>query len=48
MPDLLRKVLDQREAILEMAKAFRYASNFLYLGRGYNFPVALEGALNRT
>merc|ERR1712159_61978 len=45
VPDLLRKVLDQREAILQMAKAFRYASNFLYLGRGYNFPVALEGAL---
>ena len=28
-----------------MAKVFRYASNFLYLGRGVNFPVALEGAL---
>ena len=28
-----------------MAHTYRYASNFLYLGRGYNFPVALEGAL---
>jgi glutamine---fructose-6-phosphate transaminase (isomerizing) len=28
-----------------MARVYRYASNFLYLGRGYNFPVALEGAL---
>ena len=28
-----------------MAKTFRYANNFLYLGRGFNFPVALEGAL---
>jgi glucosamine--fructose-6-phosphate aminotransferase (isomerizing) len=28
-----------------MAQVYRYASNFLYLGRGYNFPVALEGAL---
>ena len=27
------------------ARAYRYASNFLYLGRGFNFPVALEGAL---
>merc|ERR1712087_884672 len=27
------------------ARVFRYASNFLYLGRGFNFPVALEGAL---
>ena len=31
---------------IEMAsRVFRYANNFLYLGRGYNFPVALEGAL---
>ena len=28
-----------------MARVYRYAHNFLYLGRGYNFPVALEGAL---
>ena len=31
--------------VLEMAKVFKYASNFLYLGRGYHYPVALEGAL---
>lgn len=31
--------------IMKAAKVFRYASNFLYLGRGFNFPVALEGAL---
>ena len=31
--------------VLNMSRVFRYASNFLYLGRGYNFPVALEGAL---
>merc|ERR1711967_114647 len=30
---------------MQMARTYRYASNFLYLGRGYNFPVALEGAL---
>jgi glucosamine--fructose-6-phosphate aminotransferase (isomerizing) len=33
------------DEIREMANVYRYASNFLYLGRGYNFPVALEGAL---
>ena len=37
------------EAVMEpvkmAARVFRYANNFLYLGRGYNFPVALEGAL---
>lgn len=31
--------------VFEMAKVFKYASNFLYLGRGYHYPVALEGAL---
>ena len=31
--------------VKEIASAYRYAHNFLYLGRGYNFPVALEGAL---
>ncbi len=47
LPDKLRAVLakDNAAAIKEMAKVYRYASNFLYLGRGYNFPVALEGAL---
>ena len=33
------------ETIRFASKVFRYATNFLYLGRGYNFPVALEGAL---
>ena len=33
------------DEIREIANVYRYASNFLYLGRGYNFPVALEGAL---
>ena len=45
LPALLRKVIDQREQVLQMARVFKYASNFLYLGRGYHFPVALEGAL---
>jgi len=45
LPDLVRKVLEHKELILQSARAYRYASNFLYLGRGFNFPVALEGAL---
>ena len=45
LPALVRRVLDQKELILQSAGAYRYASNFLYLGRGFNFPVALEGAL---
>ena len=45
IPDRVREELERDEEIAEMAKTYRYASNFLYLGRGYNFPVALEGAL---
>ena len=46
LPEKMRRVLDStRGPAIEMARTFRYASNFLYLGRGYNFPVALEGAL---
>merc|ERR1712070_724311 len=45
LPELLRTVLAQREEIKKMSNAFRYAQNFLYLGRGLQFPVALEGAL---
>jgi len=45
LPDKVRKVLEEKEKVLNMSRVFRYASNFLYLGRGYNFPVALEGAL---
>jgi len=46
VPDQVRHVLEECNGALEsMAHVYRYASNFLYLGRGYNFPVALEGAL---
>jgi glutamine---fructose-6-phosphate transaminase (isomerizing) len=45
IPDQLRSVLDQDDVIREIARDYRLASNFLYLGRGCNFPVALEGAL---
>jgi len=46
VPGQVRKVLETTNDDLQsMAHVYRYASNFLYLGRGYNFPVALEGAL---
>ena len=38
-------MLEQAPKIEELAKTYRFATSFLYLGRGYNFPVALEGAL---
>ncbi len=45
IPEKVRQVLERADEIERMAQIYRYASNFLYLGRGYNFPVALEGAL---
>lgn len=45
MPNLIQKVLDDGNEVISIAKHFKNAENFLYLGRGYQFPVALEGAL---
>ena len=46
VPDQVRGMLERAdEDLCSMAQVYRYASNFLYMGRGYNFPVALEGAL---
>lgn len=45
IPEKIAKVLELNDQILEISKKFKDATNFLYLGRGYNFPVALEGAL---
>lgn len=45
IPEKLKKILDNAEDIKSIAKKYCRSSNFLYLGRGYNFPVALEGAL---
>lgn len=45
IPEKMKRLLDQNQSIAEFAKTFTYAQNFIYLGRGYNFPVALEGAL---
>lgn len=45
IPYKIAAALKNDEQIRSIAKTFKNASNFLYLGRGYNFPVALEGAL---
>jgi glucosamine--fructose-6-phosphate aminotransferase (isomerizing) len=45
IPAKIKSILNQNDAIAQFAKTFTYAQNFIYLGRGYNYPVALEGAL---
>ncbi|MFN1834696.1 glutamine--fructose-6-phosphate transaminase (isomerizing) [Balneola sp. MJW-20] len=45
IPQKIQEILDQSDKIKNIADLFTYAPNFLYLGRSYSFPVALEGAL---
>ena len=45
LPAKIQQILDRAPEIEALAEEFRGASNFLYLGRGFNFPTALEGAL---
>lgn len=45
LPEKMRTVLELNNRIAELSRIFTYAHNFLYLGRGYSYPVALEGAL---
>lgn len=45
LPEKVRSVLSSSGNVEEIAQEFKGANNFLYLGRGFNFPVALEGAL---
>ncbi|HET7499091.1 MAG TPA: glutamine--fructose-6-phosphate transaminase (isomerizing) [Candidatus Eisenbacteria bacterium] len=45
IPDKMERILANADAIRSIAKAYAHHNNFLYLGRGVNFPVALEGAL---
>ena len=45
IPEKVKAVLETHESIKEVAKHYADARDFLFLGRGYNFPVALEGAL---
>jgi glucosamine--fructose-6-phosphate aminotransferase (isomerizing) len=44
-PELLERVLGQEDRIQEVAKLFSHARDFLYIARGINYPIALEGAL---
>ena len=45
IPAKIQEVLKTNEKVADLARTFTYAHNFLYLGRGYSYPVALEGAL---
>ena len=45
IPELMKKVLEQKETIEAIAEKYQRFNNFLYLGRKYNMPVAYEGAL---
>ena len=45
VPDMIREVLKTNDKVADLARTFTYAHNFLYLGRGFSYPVAMEGAL---
>ena len=45
IPEKMKEVLKLNDTLAELSKTFTYAHNFIYLGRGYSYPVALEGAL---
>lgn len=45
IPEKIEAILEQNDMIEDLSKAFTYAHNFIYMGRGYSYPVAMEGAL---
>jgi glucosamine--fructose-6-phosphate aminotransferase (isomerizing) len=45
IPDKIESILALNDQIEDLSKIFTYAQNFIYLGRGYGYPVAIEGAL---
>lgn len=45
LPERMKETLKCNEQVKDLSKMFTYANNFIYLGRGYNYPAALEGAL---
>lgn len=45
LPHHIERILEQSEEVKEIAHVFADVKNFIYLGRGYNYPIALEGAL---
>ncbi|HKK38260.1 MAG TPA: glutamine--fructose-6-phosphate transaminase (isomerizing), partial [Cryomorphaceae bacterium] len=45
IPNKIEKILESNDLVKEISRIYQHVPNALYLGRGYNFPVALEGAL---
>jgi glucosamine--fructose-6-phosphate aminotransferase (isomerizing) len=45
VPDAVQEVLNRRQALVPLARKYARAEDFLFMGRGINYPVALEGAL---
>ena len=45
IPNVIKEVLKTNDKVADLARTFTYAHNFLYLGRGFSYPVAMEGAL---
>lgn len=45
LPDVIEETLQTNDVVRSIAEKYQHANNFLYLGRHYNFPTALEGAL---
>jgi glucosamine--fructose-6-phosphate aminotransferase (isomerizing) len=45
IPDKIERILEKSERIKKFSRIFTYAKNFIYLGRGFSYPAALEGAL---
>ena len=45
IPNKMKELLKLNKRIADLSRTFTYARDFLFLGRGYNYPVALEGAL---
>ncbi len=45
IPDQVKAIFKNEDELISIAKQYKSSENFLYLGRGYNYPVALEGAL---
>ena len=45
IPDKIERILEKSDRIKKFSRIFTYAKNFIYLGRGFSYPAALEGAL---
>lgn len=45
LPDIITKTLELNDKTEDLSKMYTYVHNFLYLGRGYNYPTALEARI---